>query len=69
MPRYTPARAVQGEGARIGFITCTECGCSLLLDAADEVSVQEIHNRWHEKITNVGYEATRYKPPPTYGGG
>lgn len=44
---YTKARAVVGEGARIGIITCLDCGAALVLDPNDDFDVVALHDNWH----------------------
>jgi hypothetical protein len=43
----SPMRAVAAEGARIGFVTCLECGAALMLDPAAPISVPRLHADWH----------------------
>lgn len=44
---FTPVRAVVGEGARVGFVTCLNCGAALLIDPADERDALGLHRDWH----------------------
>jgi hypothetical protein len=45
---FGPCYAVSAEGARIGFMTCKECGACVLLGA--EVDAPKVHAKWHEKL-------------------
>lgn len=45
--RYTFARAFAAEGARVGLVTCRDCGASLLLDEANDFDVFAVHDDWH----------------------
>lgn len=44
---FTPWRAVQAEGARIGFVTCRICGATILLDPDALENVALVHLDWH----------------------
>jgi hypothetical protein len=48
--RYTAARPIAAEGARIGLIACTECGAALVLDIGIDFDVLARHDQWHESI-------------------
>jgi hypothetical protein len=45
---YTLARAIAAEGARIGIVTCLECGTAILIDPDDAVDPLKLHDAWHE---------------------
>lgn len=53
-PRIHPgdATVVSAEGARVGLVTCSRCGATLLLDPRDldrGLDVVEMHEAWHEE--------------------
>ena len=52
-PEFSALRAVQAEGARIGLVTCGECGAALVIDPADKVSPVAVHSRWHHEVRTV----------------
>jgi hypothetical protein len=41
------ATVIAAEGARVGFVTCAECGAALLLDPREPVNVPDLHAAWH----------------------
>lgn len=45
---FTPAAAIQSEGARIGLCNCRVCGACILLDSRDEINYARKHAEWHE---------------------
>jgi hypothetical protein len=45
---FGPCYAVAAEGARIGFLTCKECGACIMLGM--EVDSMAVHLKWHEKL-------------------
>lgn len=48
---YTAVRAWSAEGARVGLVTCMDCGAALLIDPSDEgFNVIEQHDRWHRSL-------------------
>jgi hypothetical protein len=44
------ARAVPAEGARVGFMTCTLCGVSVMIDPATPFDVIQRHEQWHASM-------------------
>jgi hypothetical protein len=50
---FTPATALQAEGARIGFCTCLVCGAAILLDPRDGVNYARLHTEWHIARMNM----------------
>lgn len=57
MPKYTGYRAIQAEGARVGFITCLACGVALLIDPSDKFDVKKLHDEFHRRAVSSGREA------------
>jgi hypothetical protein len=47
---YTGARTIVAEGARVGVITCRECGAAIVLDPDDDFDPAERHADWHRKL-------------------
>jgi hypothetical protein len=53
-PSYTTsARVVQAEGARVGFVTCTRCGVTLLLDPDIPLDVLATHDEFHKWLAKL----------------
>ena len=48
----TAATIVAAEGARVGIVTCRECGAALLLDPREERDVVSLHRSWHGALTD-----------------
>jgi hypothetical protein len=48
----TPATVVAAEGARIGLVTCLECGATLLLDPRSDIDVPRRHADYHASQTD-----------------
>ena len=48
-PTFSELRAWAAVGARVGLLTCLDCGAAILVDPSDPVgeSGREIHVRWH----------------------
>jgi hypothetical protein len=54
--RRTPYRAVEAEGARIGLLSCLDCGAVLMLDPDDarqDIDVVSIHTEWHARLNRT----------------
>ena len=51
---FSPATAIQAEGARVGLTTCKLCGACVMLDPREEVNAARLHGEWHE---SQGHEA------------
>ena len=51
-PGVTPATIWAAEGARVGLVTCLECGAALLLDPRSEFDVPMRHALWHADPLN-----------------
>lgn len=51
-PTFTPYRAVQAEGARIGLLVCELCGGAIVIDTHDDPAFDpvELHKRWHRSL-------------------
>lgn len=56
----TGARAFAAEGARVGIMTCLECGAALFIDPTDKVSAIDLHDEWH-KAQTTPTEEERYE--------
>jgi hypothetical protein len=48
--RLTSMRAVPADGARVGIVSCLECGAALLIDPADSDNVVALHRDFHERL-------------------
>lgn len=46
---YTAIRALEAEGARIGLVTCLQCGATVTIDPSDEQSMIGLHDAWHNE--------------------
>jgi hypothetical protein len=45
---FSNTTVIAAEGARIGLMTCKECGTALLLDPREtEIDVVKVHKEWH----------------------
>jgi hypothetical protein len=58
---YTAARVVSAEGARIGIITCQQCGSAVLIDPADEIDAVQQHDQWHAHIGTMAEMVERLR--------
>jgi hypothetical protein len=50
--RFTAATIIHAEGARIGIMTCRDCGSALVLDSRETFDVIERHRAWHLEISD-----------------
>lgn len=51
---FTHATVVAAEGSRVGLVTCTRCGATVLLDPRDDqVDRLEVHTQWHEELAKA----------------
>jgi hypothetical protein len=47
---FTPGTILSAEGARIGLVTCRDCGAAILIDPRDvTVNFMRVHYEWHAK--------------------
>ena len=44
---FTAPTIVLAEGARVGIVTCTDCGAAILLDPRADEDYLALHRRWH----------------------
>lgn len=44
---FTGARTFEAHGARVGLVTCKDCGAAILVDPSDTVDYVERHRRKH----------------------
>lgn len=45
---YTDAAMIQAEGARVGIVTCTQCGAAIIHDPRDKRDATKTHDNWHD---------------------
>lgn len=50
---FTPYRAFEAEGSRIGICWCYACGAAIVIDKDDLFDPFEIHRRWHARFDAV----------------
>ena len=48
--QFTQATVLAAEGARVGIVTCRECGAAILLDPRDTIDPLLQHRAWHEAL-------------------
>ncbi len=48
--QFTQATMLAAEGARVGIVTCRECGAAILLDPRDTIDPLLQHRAWHEAL-------------------
>ena len=48
--RFTSATMIEAEGARIGIVTCKECGAAIMLDPRDTIYPLRQHHEWHKAL-------------------
>lgn len=49
-PTFTTATVFEAEGARVGLVTCQECGATILLDPRDTEDARTTHAYWHAGV-------------------
>ena len=49
--RFTAATVLVAEGARIGIVTCKECGAAVIIDPRDTINALRQHHDWHALAT------------------
>ena len=54
---FSGARAILAEGARVGVVTCKQCGAALFLDPGDEFDVLQLHRDWHSRLNRIKRKA------------
>jgi hypothetical protein len=55
---FSNATALSAEGARVGLVTCQECGAALLLDPRDDTNVLKLHDQWHDELAQRIFRAS-----------
>jgi hypothetical protein len=50
--QVTDATIVSAEGARVGFVTCKQCGTAILIDPRDTEDAVAKHLAWHEDVAS-----------------
>lgn len=54
---FSEATVVVAEGARVGVVTCDQCGAAILLDPRDTTDRCERHVEWHRASHSEALEA------------
>ena len=44
---FTPYRAFDAEGARLGLCSCMLCGAAIVIDSSDGITADQVHEQWH----------------------
>ena len=48
-PKYGPMVVWSAEGARVGLVTCRDCGAAIVVDPRDKrPTPMELHDEWHQ---------------------
>lgn len=50
--RYSPATAWPAEGARVGIVTCLDCGAAIFLSMDAPALV--LHDAFHDRLDALG---------------
>jgi len=46
---FSKQTVITAEGARVGFVTCEDCGAAILLDPREDFDPIKRHRAWHRR--------------------